>query len=61
MLGRRAVLAALAWLGFVDLSAPPPVPVEAWLDDLEPDPRTNPAEVHISLGVFVLTGSASRA
>ena len=52
------VRAALQWLGFIDLSAPPPVapPVEP----VEPD-LTTPPDAHISLGVFVLTRSPSRA
>jgi hypothetical protein len=44
------VRAALQWLGFIDLSAPPPVPIE----HIETDPETQP-DGHISLGVFLLS------
>jgi hypothetical protein len=59
-LGRRAVLAALQWLGFVDLSAPPPVPAPIAVRPDEPDVH-GPTDGHISLGLFVLTRSSSRA
>ena len=44
------VRAALQWLGFIDLSAPVPAPIE----HIEPDLET-PADAHISLGVFLLS------
>lgn len=52
----RLVRAALQWLGFLDLSAPPLVPPP--IEEIEPD-DTAP-DGHISLGVFLLTGSPSR-
>ena len=46
------VRAALQWLGFIDLSAPSPVPPP--IEEIEPDPATAP-DAHISLGVFLLS------
>jgi hypothetical protein len=54
------VRAALQWLGFIDLSAAPPQPIEVWPEDLEPDIPL-PPDVHISLGVFLLTRCPTRA
>ncbi|MGX6604576.1 hypothetical protein ACWKSP_20955 [Micromonosporaceae bacterium Da 78-11] len=72
MLGERALLAALQWLGFVDLSTSPgrhradkrlPRVIE---QPAGPErsrrrrPGGSPPEAQISLGVFVLTGSAGK-
>jgi len=53
------VRAALQWLGFIDLPAPTPLPVEVRPEDPEPD--FLPPDVHISLGVFLLTRYPARA
>jgi hypothetical protein len=44
--------AALQWLGFIDLSAPPPAPPP--IEHIEPDLGV-PPDADISLGVFLLS------
>jgi hypothetical protein len=51
------VRAALQWLGFIDLSAPAPIPPP--IEHIEPDLSIAP-DAHISLGVFLLSGALPR-